>query len=416
MSLEGGIVRQLSYKRLYAGSYEADDTAVCVYPPYEKPPPVILSLFGTKKGRIFLKITFTNWCQRQCELTVPLDKCSLNVVVDNVLYIHNFELGGDSYKKLMVMNNSSTAYETVGTSSLIDKDMMETPPRIISRSPINLLDLLTNMIVLRDCMNSVQDQMEFAKDLGDLGALITQVGLRPSLWSGGHPEANRERAMGRLEPPFQDYMWRATVTEHKKHTPNGSCANGATDKMDCDGPTSPKRKAADNQKVPLTDEERTEAYIQARLNEHREKLNRLYGRRRYNRRHLGPQFQDESIDVLLDRQAREHIRSARACGARALRARATRAWETSSDDSDSTTTTATSISRASSVSFEYRSPSPFRDDMPAIQELRITERSEMRRSRSPRGKFSGGPHRTGPRYNYRKNRVEKRWYIDSYRP
>ncbi|KAF3913483.1 hypothetical protein AA313_de0207381 [Arthrobotrys entomopaga] len=142
-------VRQLEYQSLYAGNYQVDDTIYCHYPQYETPPPIVLSVSANLNGRKrYLKVTFTSWSGFQCEVTIPLAKCNLNLVTEKIL--ENFR--------------------------------HESPPPVISKTPMNMLEVKDNLLILRGCTNPLEEQVRFIQDLVTLGAMNTNTVLDPTNW------------------------------------------------------------------------------------------------------------------------------------------------------------------------------------------------------------------------------------------
>ncbi|KAK6531699.1 hypothetical protein TWF694_002875 [Orbilia ellipsospora] len=156
-------VRQLEYQSLSAGNYQVDDTVVCNSPQYETPPPITLSVFSKKKYGRFLRITFTNWSGCQCEVTLPLLKCHLNLVTEGTIYIDTFEMGGDFYRRLSVLTIQKNCEKGSGTFRLraFGSEFRESSPLSISRPPMNLVELKEKLIILRGCTNPIKEQVRF---------------------------------------------------------------------------------------------------------------------------------------------------------------------------------------------------------------------------------------------------------------
>ncbi|KAF3938960.1 hypothetical protein ABW19_dt0202561 [Dactylella cylindrospora] len=62
--------------------------------------------------------------------------------------------------------------------------IMETPPKHLSRNKVNLLDVTTHHLILRECAHSREEQFAFFQNLASLGALIAQGTLDPSTGLG----------------------------------------------------------------------------------------------------------------------------------------------------------------------------------------------------------------------------------------
>ncbi|KAJ6258522.1 LOW QUALITY PROTEIN: hypothetical protein Dda_6566 [Drechslerella dactyloides] len=171
---------QLCYKRLYAGSYETDDTAVCRYPQMEQPDPIVLGIHTDSRGDPCIKISFTNWTEKRCELLISIQKVLLNMLSENVVYIQNLQKDNPASHWTLKVAQEDGGWHYVDTvigSDVQVHGMMETPPRIISRKPINLMDVVNQFIILRECTNTVQEQYEFFTQICSLGSLMVQAHL-----------------------------------------------------------------------------------------------------------------------------------------------------------------------------------------------------------------------------------------------
>ncbi|KAK6523708.1 hypothetical protein TWF281_001680 [Arthrobotrys megalospora] len=180
----------LSYQRLCAGSYEAHATTICKYPAPEDLLPVTLGIFqGKIEGNWFLSISFTNWTNQRCTLTMPLNKACFNMIMENVVYISPFELERREGIRLYVTDMAPVA----GLSPQIRVNtrapkLLETPPLAVSKEAVNLLDVTRDLIILRDCMNTSEEQLDFFKGLANKGVFIVQGLLDPSCGLGPHQQ------------------------------------------------------------------------------------------------------------------------------------------------------------------------------------------------------------------------------------
>ncbi|KAF3921228.1 hypothetical protein ABW21_db0204966 [Orbilia brochopaga] len=172
-------VAQLSYKTLAAGSYRTNDTAVCHYPETTEPLPIILSAEEDHNGTISLKLSFTNWTQCRCELTIPISKVILNMLWNDVVYVSNYQENPAIHWKFKVFDEDGNWYNisTEPDSDDLQNGIIEHPPRIVSRSPVNLMEVVSQLIILRECVNSPSEQREFFTGLCRHGLIMPQAHL-----------------------------------------------------------------------------------------------------------------------------------------------------------------------------------------------------------------------------------------------
>ncbi|KAK6513913.1 hypothetical protein TWF506_008343 [Arthrobotrys conoides] len=175
--------KDLSFERLCAGSYEANASTLTKRPFPEKALPITLSTYFEKKGkskpRRFIAIDFTNWKNRRCRLTIPANVVLFNLLTEKVVYIALHDLEKDD-KMMLYISNEKSVPNNFSTYTCIDTkagevDLMETPPSTVKLEPINLWDVTKELIILRGCTSSPEDQREFFNDIDKDSAQIQIV-------------------------------------------------------------------------------------------------------------------------------------------------------------------------------------------------------------------------------------------------
>ncbi|KAK6498825.1 hypothetical protein TWF481_011398 [Arthrobotrys musiformis] len=175
----------LTFQRLCAGSYEACASTVSKYPSPAETLPITLNAYpGRSEFHRVMTVEFTNWKNQRCILTIPAENICFNLLVEDVVYLALTDSNRRTDMTFYIANKKSVMglISTFTVMDTRDKDteLMETPPQMIRLEPINLWDVTTEMIILRECSDTRQDQFEFFKDLARRRIIIVQGLLDPS--------------------------------------------------------------------------------------------------------------------------------------------------------------------------------------------------------------------------------------------
>ncbi|KAK6352441.1 hypothetical protein TWF730_009267 [Orbilia blumenaviensis] len=197
------MAHRLGYQRLCAGSYEAHASTIIKHQGPEPILPIILSVFKARVKKLwFISVAFTSWSNQRCTLTIPVDQVCLNLISEGVLYIAPFDAGGGNSVKLYMADlDPVTGAKTSSCVDLTDpnRELMEILPSSVRKEPVNLLEVARGLVILRECLNTHEEQMGFFKQLAGKGALVVQglldhvPGLGPNQAFASEAERHKQK-------------------------------------------------------------------------------------------------------------------------------------------------------------------------------------------------------------------------------
>lgn len=88
MSSEAANFRMLAFQKLQAGGYYTDATVVCKFPPGDDSLPITVVTISDR-GATYLEVSFTNWSNQRCRLTIPIESVVFNLIDEDTVYIDN---------------------------------------------------------------------------------------------------------------------------------------------------------------------------------------------------------------------------------------------------------------------------------------------------------------------------------------